>query len=269
MTTVSESRSGGRYVLDNDEPTAVAMLDCLSGVLDELTTARLRQAGVPVGGRCLEIGAGNGSIAARLAEQVGAIGQVIATDIKTQHVRAYPGVEVLAHDICVDPLPEGLFDVIHARLVLAHLPARREILGRLTQALAPGGALLIEEWGARPGAVLAAPDPDAADLYARYQRALLDVFAAWGNDNSWAASVPAAMLDAGLVAVDTTAHARSWTGGSAGCRLPIAVSSELHEHLVDAGMPAADLARLRELLADPALVLLGNLTYSTVGHRPR
>ncbi|HEX6499868.1 MAG TPA: class I SAM-dependent methyltransferase [Micromonosporaceae bacterium] len=266
---MSESTSGGRYVLDNDEPTAVAMLDCLSGVLDELTTARLREAGVPVGGRCLEIGAGNGSIAAWLADRVGIAGEVIATDVKPQHVRPHPRVEVLTHDICVDPLPEGQFDVIHARLVLAHLPARREILGRLVQALAPGGALLVEEWGARPGAVLAASDPDAAELYTRYQQALLDVFAAWGNDSGWAASVPRVMLAAGLVAVDTTAHARSWTGGTAGCRLPIAVSSELHEHLVNAGMPASDLVRLRELLADPTLVLLGNLTYSTLGRRPR
>jgi SAM-dependent methyltransferase len=255
------------YVLDNDEPTAEAMLDCLSGVLDDFTATRLEEAGIRDGARCLELGAGNGSIAAWLAQRVGTEGMVLATDVKPRHVRPHPGVLVLSHDVTSDELPAGQFELVHARLLLAHLPERREVLKRLADALTPDGVLVIEEWGAWPGRVLWAAQPDAAALYERYQTALLRVFASWGNDSSWAARVPAEMAAVGLVDVETMVHARSWRGGSPGCRLPVAVSRELREELVRAGLSEADLDRLPDVMRDPELVLLGNLTWSTIGRR--
>ncbi len=257
------------YVLNNDEPTAASMLDCLSAVLDEFTATRLVATGVADGARCLEVGAGNGSIARWLGGRVGPTGQVLATDRQPHHVAAGPRVTVLRHDVVTEPLPAGPFDLIHARLLLAHLPERRAVLARLAGALAAGGALVVEEWGGWPGRVLSAPDPDTAALYERYQVALLAVFRSAGNDTGWAADVPAAMLDAGLVDVDTAVHARSWSGGSPGCLLPALVSRELRDRLVEAGVTADDLDRLRAALADPRLVLLGNLTWSTTGRRVR
>lgn len=255
------------YVLDNDKPTAETMLNCLSTVLDDFTTARLTEAGVTEGARCLEVGAGNGTIAAWLAERVGVNGMVLATDIKPVHVRPHPRVLVLGHDITTDELPAGQFELVHARLVLAHLPRRREVLDRLAGALAPTGVLVVEEWGAWPGRVLCANDPGAAALYDRYHDALLRVFEGWGNDTGWAGRVHAAMTDAGLVDVDTAVYACSWRGRSPGCLLPVAVSAELRDHLVRVGLSEGDLDRLPALMADPELVLLGNLTWSTIGRR--
>lgn len=50
------------------------------------------------------------------------------------------------HDIVKDPLPAHSFDLIHARLVLAHLPARDQVLPRLVASLRPGGWLVVEDF---------------------------------------------------------------------------------------------------------------------------
>jgi SAM-dependent methyltransferase len=258
------------YALDNDRPTAPAVLDYLSAVLDEFTTGRLVRAGVAGGSRCLEVGAGNGSIAGWLADRAGPTGRVVATDIKPRHVRPHPRLEVIEHNVIIDELPPGPYDLIHARLLLAHLPQRQAVLGRMVERLAPGGAVVIEEWGAAgPASVLTAPDPTAIGLHGRYQRALLEVLRAKGNDGTWAMRVTDAMSEAGLVDVEAAVYARSWRGGTAGCLLAATVSRELREPLIHAGASGQDLDRLGQLLVDPRLLLLGNLTVSTIGYRPR
>jgi SAM-dependent methyltransferase len=247
------------------------MLDCLSAILDR-STVELIAPMVPLRGRCLELGAGNGSIARWLADAVGTDGRVVATDLDPEHVRAdvhsRPQVEVLRHDLRSDPLPTGPFDLVHARLLLAHLGNRDTLLPALADVLAPGGALVIEEWGgAGPGQVLSSPWPETADLYQRYQRALIAMFGSAGNDPTWSVRVHATMAGAGLTDVRTVVRACSWSGGSAGCRLPIEVSGQVRSQLLDHGLDPGDLDALRAHLADPRVVVLGNLTWSVTGHK--
>jgi 2-polyprenyl-3-methyl-5-hydroxy-6-metoxy-1,4-benzoquinol methylase len=95
------------------------------------------------------VGAGGGSIAEWLAGQVGPDGRVLATDIDTRFLEQLShkkNVEVRRHDIVSDSLPERAFDLVHARLVLLHLPERDRVLGRMAAALKPGGWLLTEEF---------------------------------------------------------------------------------------------------------------------------
>jgi trans-aconitate methyltransferase len=57
-------------------------------------------------------------------------------------------------------LPEGGFDLIHARLVLNWLPERLSVLDKLVKALKPGGWLLIEDYDTQLVPMeMAAPDP--------------------------------------------------------------------------------------------------------------
>lgn len=259
-----------QYAFNNDEPTAGDLLAALGEMLDEFTTKRLVAAGVGKGSRCLEVGAGRGSIAHWLAEQVGDTGSVIATDIKPQHVPPHPHLTVLQHNVVTDPLPEGPFDVIHARAVLQHLPERDAVLAKLAAALAPGGALVVEEletgWSR---AVLATPDPRAQDIFASYETALSAVLRASGNDPTWCRRVHGTMRDAGLTDVDTEAWQRSWVGGTGVCLLAYSGSKQLHDKLVEAGMAAEDLETLRQLALDPQLVLRGMLLLSTTGRKAR
>lgn len=115
-------------------------------MFDPATFRHLDTIGIAAGMRCLEIGGGAGSVGRFMTGRVGPTGRVLITDLDTRHIEGCegPNAEVRVHDICADPLEEG-FDVIHARLVLEHLPARFAVLDKLVTALRPGGWLLIED----------------------------------------------------------------------------------------------------------------------------
>src|SRR3954469_7130089 len=133
-----------RYLLDNGGAEAPARLAALSDLFDDTTKRLLTDRGVDVGWHCLEVGAGNGTIAAWLASRVGASGTVLATDIDTRHLAplAGPNLVVQQHDISTDALPEGAFDLIHIRLVLNNVPEWRQVMRKLVAALKPGGWLV-------------------------------------------------------------------------------------------------------------------------------
>lgn len=258
------------YTFSNDAPTGSEMLSALGATLDEFTTARLIQAGVAPGARCLEVGAGAGTIAVWMADQVGPTGTVIATDIKPQFIPEHPGLTTLKHNLLTDPLPEGPFDVIHARAVLQHLPERHEILARLKGALAPGGALVIEELEAGwSRSVLASPDPRADEIFTAYEKALTTILVANGNDQTWCRKVNNAMRDQGFEDVETQGWQGSFAGGTGVCLMAYAGSTELREKLIEVGMDAADVDTMRQLALDPRLVLRGILMLSTIGRKAR
>ena len=76
-----------------------------------------------------------------LAEQVGPHGSVLATDIDTRWIQGngLSQLEVQRHDVIANPLAQGEFDLVHARLVLSWLPTRDAVVSRLVAALRPGG----------------------------------------------------------------------------------------------------------------------------------
>jgi SAM-dependent methyltransferase len=257
------------YTFDNDDPAAAERLALSSAVLDGFTTSRLSSLGALTGRRCLEVGAGNGSIAGWLTGQAGPSGQVLATDINIRHIPTDRRYRVVRHDLTRDPLPDGTWDLIHARLVLRHVPGRHEILRGLAGALAPGGALAIEEWDPyRAGLVLTAPEAEAEELFYRFETAVEQLTSARAVDLQWPWQVHAAMATAGLVEVDTVVHARSWAGGSAGARHYAATIRLLRTGILEAGMTGEELDRLSRYLHDPRMVVRGLLTVSTIGRRP-
>jgi 2-polyprenyl-3-methyl-5-hydroxy-6-metoxy-1,4-benzoquinol methylase len=98
--------------------------------------------------RCLEVGAGGGSIAAWLCEMVGESGKVVVMDIDVRSLEVLQGhasLQVHRHDIVRDELEFGKFDLIHARLVLEHLPERDVVLAKIVRALCPGGWIVVED----------------------------------------------------------------------------------------------------------------------------
>ena len=122
-------------------------LATLAALLDEATFGHLQRLGVTAGWRCWEAGAGAGTVAQWLAGRVGATGHVLATDIDTSRLTAGrpAGFEVRQHDLATDPAPGSGFDLVHARLVLEHLPDPPAALAMMAGALRPGGWLLAED----------------------------------------------------------------------------------------------------------------------------
>ena len=78
------------------------------GLLEQLfdPASRRRRDLVQPGWCCLEVGAGRGSMAVWLAQQVGPTGEVVATDIDVGYLSrlSLPNLKVLRHDILADPL---------------------------------------------------------------------------------------------------------------------------------------------------------------------
>jgi hypothetical protein len=172
-------------------------------------------------------------------------------------------------------LPPGIrYDFAHARLLLCHLPARRHLLHRLASGLNPGGILLTQDWSVTPAEqfVITAPTAEARQLLTRFQHTHYTVMGRHGSDRAWATTAHRAMHEAGLVEVCTVVHGRDeagvWPGGGAGCRLVAAGLAQLRPELIAAGITAAELDHVRDLLDDPGLRLRGHLLYSTSGRKP-
>jgi SAM-dependent methyltransferase len=128
-------------------------LDLLERIFDPLS--RQRRELVEPGWRCLEVGAGRGSMAVWLASRVGENGSVVATDIDVTYLKRLklPNLEVRQHNILEDPLDTlgvGSFDLVCSRLMLFWLSGKQEAaIRRMAECLRPGGWLVDEDgdWG--------------------------------------------------------------------------------------------------------------------------
>jgi 2-polyprenyl-3-methyl-5-hydroxy-6-metoxy-1,4-benzoquinol methylase len=259
------------YPMNNTHPSSGDHHTALAELLDPGTTRRLTELGEEnwAGAWCLEVGAGAGSIARWLADRVDVFGMVTATDLDPSRIPTHPRLRAVQHDLCgTAPIVGGPFDLIHARLVLGHLPTRDTILTRLVNLLAPGGTILIEDWATlrtRDDVIITAPDDAAAALYAEYQHTIgAHVFDPAGTDRTWARRIHPAMLANGLTNVHTEVRAESWTGGGAGTR---AVAAVLHQVRPTLRRFMADdrLDTVLDLLDDPRLVIHGHPMYAVSG----
>jgi SAM-dependent methyltransferase len=137
-----------RYYADQTVAAAEReRLGLLERVEDAPSQRHLAALGIQGGWQCLEVGAGHGSIAHWLAEQVGPQGRVVATDINPRLLTdlALPNIEVRRHDIRTDPLEAGLYDLAHCRSVLMHMREPHAVVRRMVAALRSGGWLVVEE----------------------------------------------------------------------------------------------------------------------------
>jgi len=242
-----------------------ARLTLLERAYDPLTVAHLGRTGVAAGWRCLEVGAGAGSIARWLAGRAGPSG-VIATELFPQHLAstAELGVRVLRHDVAVDPPPGGEFDLIHARLVLEHVQARDQALERLASWLAPGGWLVVED-------ATFVPDLAMAPALRRVEEAFLSVATGRvGSDLRWARTFPLPLERAGLGETSAEVSMPVMRGGAALAEsLALAVRLAGPELLAAGAITAAELDEIAATLADPSVVDCSFLIVAAWGRRPQ
>ncbi|MET8474741.1 methyltransferase domain-containing protein [Streptomyces sp. NPDC006422] len=203
-------RSGEHaYLLDNRRPEAGERFDALSALFDPTTFRHIERLGIGSGWRCWEVGAGGPSVVSWLARKVGPTGRVLATDIDTSWQTAAPRtpVEVRRHDVGVDEPPAESFDLVHARLVLAHVPDRERALASMIRALRPGGRLLVED--ADPALQpLLCPDETgpAQELANRLRHGFRSLLAERGADLSYGRRLPGLLRAAGLRQVEADAY---------------------------------------------------------------
>ena len=220
------------YAFDNALPAQLQRLRTLEELFDAGTFRHLEQLGVNSTHRCLEVGAGGGSVAAWLAERAHS---VLATDLDTRYLTEGPNLAIKTHDILRHDLPDHAFDLVHLRQVLAWVPDRGKALTRLRATLKPGGVLLAEEMDF--GAV--APDPrmPGAELLTRAIDAHTAVLVARsGFDPHYGRKLTADMEAAGFIDVGGEGRATMWRAGNAGGRIWELTLSQLRDPIVEAGL---------------------------------
>lgn len=229
------------YLLANARIEAGTRFEALSALFDDRTVARIKAVGIEAGWRCWEVGSGGATIPNRLAALVGAGGRVIATDIDTTWADRTdsPGIEVRRHDVATEPPPWRDLDLVHARLVLVHIPDRDRALRHIVDALRPGGWLVIED--ADPALQpLACPDacgPEqmlANDIRSSFRSLMKDR----GVDLAYGRKLPRLLREVGLV--DVAAEAFFPVSDPAGALLERATIEMLEEQIVATGLASAD-----------------------------
>jgi SAM-dependent methyltransferase len=243
-----------RYLLDNARAEAGERFVALAELFDGVTRGHFDRLGVGPGWRCWEVGAGGRSIPEALAAAVGPTGYVLATDINPAWLDPHGTYEVRRHDLAADPPPEpGTFDLVHARLVLVHVPDRARALATMVAALRPGGWLLVEDADTELQPLVCLEETGPAQQRAnRLRRAFRELMTHRGADLRYGRTLPRTLREAGLV--DVAAAGSFPVGGTVCDRLEIATIRHVRAELV-----AARLTDDAEIDAHLAAVAAGEL----------
>ncbi|MEV6330141.1 class I SAM-dependent methyltransferase [Streptomyces sp. NPDC051909] len=203
---------GGRYgedVFRPGQPGEGERIDLGALAYDELTLNRLRALGAGPGWRCLDVGAGTGTVSRRLLREAEVAGVLaVDRDVRFLAERPVPGLDVLQADITAPDFAPGRFDLVHARFVLMHLPEPERMVSTLAGLVAPGGVLVLSDAvdltsdrtrarDTTPGGGATADTPYAAAMRAMWQGLRTSI----GTDVSWVPSYPQLLRAAGLTAV--------------------------------------------------------------------
>lgn len=174
-------QKGQYFPGQSSEETEEQRLRLLESIRDPETTCRMKELGVAPGWRCLEVGAGHGSIACWLAERVVPIGQVVATDIDVRFLERIrlTNLEVRRHDVCENEFEPSAYDLVHCRDLLVHVPKPEEALARMAKAVHSGGWLFVEEPDFGSFGCVDPAYPGAAE-FDRSMRVIFDVAQAAG-----------------------------------------------------------------------------------------
>jgi len=257
----------GREAEENDR------LSLLEQLYDPLS--RRRRSLVQPGWRCLEVGAGRGSMAVWLAEMVGPAGHVVATDVDVAYLRRLevPNLEVVEHNILEDPLDQlgpGSFDLVCSRLMLFHLIQRQEsAIRQMVKCLRPGGWLIDEDadWGT------VAPVDPSHPLYPGYHEAWRDGdwWTVRGYDKNFGRKLPALFEHCGLDDIRHEAATEVVRGGSPWATW-WAVTIKVINELGGSGAVESyqrEVEIMSGALADPTVLVLRELLHACWGRRIR
>jgi SAM-dependent methyltransferase len=219
-----------KYVLDHHLEGEGGRLALMSRLLDPMHRRHLRELGIGAGAKALEVGCGNGSISAWLAEEVGPEGSVVGLDLDLSliPVRA-PNLELRTGDILAGPVDPGSFDLVTARAVLHHVADADLAIANLVAGLAPGGAILLIE-------------PDFLPVSVAEPPAVKDFWQGWltwsreqGIDYHVGRRLAPRLAALGLEQIGGTAETAVYNGGSPWAEYWVDTITELRTTLVGSG----------------------------------
>ncbi|MGW5423803.1 class I SAM-dependent methyltransferase [Streptomyces sp. NPDC003943] len=203
----------GRYGEDVFRPEQAGegeRIDFGALAYDDITMARLVALGAGPGWRCLDVGAGTGTVSRRLLADAG-VASVLAVDrdVRFLRERPVPGLDLMEADITAPDFAPGRFRLVHARFVLMHLAERERLVRTLAGLVEPGGFLVLSD------AVDPTGDRAPVTPYTRAMRAMWQgLRATIGTDVSWVPSYPQLLRGPGLGHVGAEIHVPPLLPGS-------------------------------------------------------
>ncbi|MFA7762751.1 class I SAM-dependent methyltransferase [Streptomyces sp. NRRL S-448] len=240
-----DGAAGGRYGEAVFRPELAGEDDRIDlGALayDDFTLARLRALGAGPGWRCLDVGAGTGTVARLLLDRAG-VSEVLAVDRDTAFLRAHPapGLTPLEADITALDFSPGRFQLVHARFVLMHLRNWPRMIGKLASLVAPGGVLVLGD------AVDLTTPAAPTTTYGRVMRAMWRGLGdSLGTDVSWVPDYPEHLREAGLLSVGAeilvppllpgSPISRFWAGTWERARGPMTATGLVDDAAIDAAI---------------------------------
>jgi SAM-dependent methyltransferase len=203
-----------------------------------------------------------------MADRVGTTGRVLAVDLDPRWCRVdgRAHLEVRRLDLAAEPVPPGPWDVIHERLVLQHLPERRDVLAHLVDQLAPDGLLLVEDFDTREVPSVDRDGPNH-ELIVQMAHAFHRLLGTRGGVNDFAANALRALRDHGLKRTGAQGYVAIDHGGTGWASVLAANTRQVRGGLIDQGVVPADVDRFLELLADPHTIVGSSVLISAWGHR--
>ena len=241
-----------------------ARLRLIEELYDPASTRLLSSLGLTSGWRCLELGAGAGSIACWLAARIAPSGRVVATDIDPrflQHIKL-PNLEVRRHDIRTDALEHDVYDLVHCRNVLVHLPDPEQIARRMVAALRPGGWLMAEEPDLTVMVAVSRDHPAAEDFDSVVRRAYVH------HSLGFAKSLPVLTDRLGLTDCGHEVTGSIVRGGEPRARLRAeTLRRSRTNYLANGVLTEEEYERLARALHDPAFAYLAHLSVAAWGRR--
>ena len=260
------------YLWDNTLAEEKARLDAQAAIWDPYTKRYLEELGVDAGWRCLEVGAGTGTMTTWLADRVTPGGSVLATDIDTRFLAAvqHPSVEIRRHDITSDEL-EGTFDLVYARMVLMHLADADAHLVKLAAAVRPGGWLLVQDvdlsFVESPASKPYTWPPSNQRFSVKIMRALNNLLGLTGASPAYAKDHPTKLLTLGFQDVGAETVNRLVRGDPEG-PYPAAFERVMPYLVQYGGMTERDVQRRLQQLGDPGIAFSSGPMMSAWGRRP-
>lgn len=239
------------------------------------TTALLARAGLRRGMTCLDAGCGGGDVAFEMARTVGPRGRVIGTDIDDAKLaiarseardQSLWNLEFRRCDAQKET-PVGVFDLVHARFLLSHLPDSAAALANLRDALRPGGTIVLEDVDFT--GYFCYPEEPAFRRYVEFYRALA---ARRGADPDMGRRLPEFVSAAGFEGMQVSVAQHASTRGDV--RLVSALTMEnIAESVVAAGLASAEevnevVAAMHRFAATPGAIGATPRVFEVWARRP-
>jgi SAM-dependent methyltransferase len=275
MSIPTEPRSpmgaANRYfATDSHDAFERERLALLTQIADPITTRRLADLGVAPRWRCLDVGAGDGSVARWLAARVGPEGRVVATDLNPRFLAGHglPNLEIRRHDILEDELETARYDLVHCRFLLMHLADPLRALDRMAAAVRPGGWLIVEDADSGSFGSADAGHSRSAEFDRRTRAVHLAVQAMEMIDSTFARRLCALVEGLGLREVGCDGATIIGRGGGPAARKLQMTFQLLRGPLVASGaLTRSDFDELHETLHDPTFYFIHQTNFGAWGRR--